>query len=682
MSSNVPAPGEEELESLLGTELASETTPGVVYRIQRRVGEGAMGIAFYAMRIAPEGECGVVVKVLRPWFVAQWGRTAELIVQKEAVALGRLNERVPPTPYVVRLIDTGALNFKTRGATLRVPWLVVEYVHGGMEGTTLSQRVLHAVRTTGHAFDAARAANLVEALGSGLSTVHEVGVVHRDIKPDNVLCCGFGEDEIFKIADFGVARPTGVAATFGGFVVGTLGYAAPELATLDAKAVGGWSDVFSMAGVIYFVLTGTEYFDIKSPSEALMSALSANRRSIRESPWLSPELRANTEACRAIDYALACATAGKTELRPKRADALAMMIAPWLKSEVPRLSVIHKRRAVIEESEDTTQLVAWSWTPLRFPGTFGKVIRDVSWDGDGRCMAATNEGLAFWNGSQWKDVSHEGIADPQSIRFVRRVGPGQWLVGGDHATFALYSSEGPREVRRFANGGVRFELMSGNIDDLAVLVGVSNDGVPLLCCLAARRWLKPLPLPSVGAITNVVRLTDASWLLCGRSAEGGGYAAIYRPLDWEVETIDTPQVRAFLACDAESVGRTGVLVGAAGAVVWTYPAGVRHEFIDGSPDLSAVSIDASNRGWAASAGRIWMHHRTAHSTGQTLPPLGRWDLMWSDDTWTAPIVALFTEPGVVVGMTADGGIIEGRTLAHGLRDRAMSDSMLRRRSAE
>ncbi|HTJ83313.1 MAG TPA: protein kinase [Polyangiaceae bacterium] len=665
MSSLVPANADEDLEALLGTELVSETTPGTVYHVLSRVGEGAMGVAFYAMRIAPEGECGVVVKILKPWFVAQWGKTAELIVQKEAVALGRLNERVPPTPFVVRLIDTGAVTVQSRGVPVRVPWLVVEYVHGGVEGTTLSQRVMHAIRTTGNAFDAQRAANLVEALGQGLSTVHEVGVIHRDIKPDNVLCCGFGGDEIFKIADFGVARPAGVAATFGGFIVGTLGYAAPELATMDAKAVGSWSDVFSMAAVIYFVLTGAEYFDVRSPADALMAALAQNRRSIRESPWLAPEIRANSDACKAIDYALAVGTSGKTEIRPRRADALAMMIAPWLRSEPQRMSIVSKRRAHLEESDDTTQLVAWQWTPLRHPGTFHKVIRDVAWDGDGRCMAATNEGLAFWNGSQWRDVSHEGIADPTSIRFVRRSGPGQWLVGGDACTFALYTSEGPREVRRFANTGLRYELLSGNIDDLAVLVGTAPGQPPQLCCLTGRRWLKPLSLPDVGAVTNLARVADSKWLIVGRAKDGGGYAAIYRPLEWSIERVETPLVRAFLACDGEETAGAGLAVGASGAVVWCYAAGVRHEIVPGKPDLSAASIDASARGWCATAGSIYMHHRTAHVTGTSEPPLGRWDPMWHDDAWKVPIVALFTEPGIVVGMTADGGIIEGRTGAAG-----------------
>ncbi len=681
MSSSVTASGDDDLELLLGCEISSETSPGTVYRILSRVGEGAMGVAFYAMRVAPEGECGVVVKILKPWFVQQWGKTAELIVTKEAVALGRLNERVPATPFVVRLIDTGSYPLTTRGVSVRVPWLVVEYVHGGVEGTTLSQRVMHAVRTTGHAFDAQRAANLVEALGAGLSAVHEVGVVHRDIKPDNVLCCGFGEDEIFKIADFGVARPAGMAATFGGFIVGTLGYAAPELATMDAKAVGGWSDVFSMASVIYFVLAGADYFDVRSPSDALMAALSNQRRSIRESPWLAPEIRANAEACRAIDYALAVGTAGKTEIRPGRGDALAMMIAPWLRAEPQRISLVAKRRAQIEDSEETTQLVAWSWTPLRHPGTLGKVIRAVSFDGDARCMAATSEGLAFWNGSQWKDVSHAGMKDPTKIRFVRRVAPGQWLVGGDDATFALYSPEGPRDVRQFAVTGMRYDLFSGSFEDLAVLVGSEPDEPPQLCCLVSKRWLKPLPLPEVATVASIARIADAKWLVIGRARDGGGYAAIYRPLEWSVERIETPLVRAFLAADGEPAGNVGLAVGASGAVVWTYPAGVRHEVVTGKADLSAASVEVSGRGWCASAGSIWMHHRTAHSTGRVEPPIGRWDLMWRDEGWQAPIVALFTEPGLVMGVTADGGIIEGRHLAMRPPSKPPTGSALRRTGA-
>ncbi|HYP88231.1 MAG TPA: hypothetical protein VEQ59_08755, partial [Polyangiaceae bacterium] len=78
------------------------------YRLERQVGEGGMGSAYLALRQAPEGLSPVVVKLVRPAFGPNSDRAAALVVLKEAVALGRLNERVPPCPFVVRLVDTGA----------------------------------------------------------------------------------------------------------------------------------------------------------------------------------------------------------------------------------------------------------------------------------------------------------------------------------------------------------------------------------------------------------------------------------------------------------------------------------------------------------------------------------------------------------------------------------------------
>src|SRR5262249_11916398 len=155
-----------------------------------------------------------------------------------------------------------------------------------------------------------------------------VGVIHRDVKPDNVLCCGFGDAEIFKIADFGVARPLGVKATFGGMIVGTVGFAAPELVTNDPKAVGSGRDVFSLAGVLYYLLTGEELFPASSPGEVLLAVVNPKRRSILDAPGLWPELRAREHACRAIDQALALGTAGNIEARPHHALDLAKMITP------------------------------------------------------------------------------------------------------------------------------------------------------------------------------------------------------------------------------------------------------------------------------------------------------------------------------------------------------------------
>ena len=159
-----------------------------------------MGVAFYAVREAPDGVTPAVLKVVKPDIVGTAGPTAMLMIQKEAIALGRLNERVPPTPFVVRFMDTGTVVLAKLG-NVELPWIAVEYVHGGVEGTTLDQRVRYSVHNTRYAFDATRAERTVECLAEGLVAIHDVGVVHRDLTPGNVLCCGFGANEVPKIAD-------------------------------------------------------------------------------------------------------------------------------------------------------------------------------------------------------------------------------------------------------------------------------------------------------------------------------------------------------------------------------------------------------------------------------------------------------------------------------------------------
>src|SRR6185295_4909992 len=149
------------------------------------------------------------------------------------------------------------------------------------------------------------------------TAIHDVGVIHRDIKPDNILCCGFGDDEVFKVADFGVARPAGVVGTLGALLIGTPGFAPPEFAGVDRSRIGPWSDIFSAAASAYYVLTGEEYFPGATPDDAMQRPRNPARRGVRESAALTPELRARPEACAAIDAALARATAFRIEDRPR-----------------------------------------------------------------------------------------------------------------------------------------------------------------------------------------------------------------------------------------------------------------------------------------------------------------------------------------------------------------------------
>jgi len=155
-------------EELLGAALASDVNSGVAFRLERTLGTGATATAFFATRTSPQGDSPAVVKIILPRVVMQGGDTASMVVRKEAVALGRLNERVPPTPFVVRFLDAGMVTFPSRLRSYALPWLAIEYVHGGVEGTTLDERIRFSIQRTGYAFDRKRALRALSHICDGL----------------------------------------------------------------------------------------------------------------------------------------------------------------------------------------------------------------------------------------------------------------------------------------------------------------------------------------------------------------------------------------------------------------------------------------------------------------------------------------------------------------------------------
>jgi len=200
----------------------------VVYRLGRPLGTGSTATTFIATRRGTEGDLSVVVKVTLPAVLNAAGAAAALTIRKEAVSLGRLSTVAPPNPFVIRLLDVGEIDLEGGGARTALPWIALEYVHGGLEGTTLAARVERTIAETGYGFDLHRTERLIKALTSGLGAIHALRVIHRDISPTHVLCCGRAEDEIFKISEFGFARALGMKETFGRVKLGRPGYAAPE----------------------------------------------------------------------------------------------------------------------------------------------------------------------------------------------------------------------------------------------------------------------------------------------------------------------------------------------------------------------------------------------------------------------------------------------------------------------
>jgi serine/threonine protein kinase len=135
---------------------------------------------------------------------------------------------------VVRVFDTGE-----DGGT---PYLVMEYVEG---------RSLAEVRTDGP-LPPEDVASLGRQASAGLAHAHNAGIVHRDVKPQNLL---LQEDGVLKVADFGIARgSSGATITVAGTLLGTAGYMAPELVAGAPATVA--SDLYALGAVLYELLAG------------------------------------------------------------------------------------------------------------------------------------------------------------------------------------------------------------------------------------------------------------------------------------------------------------------------------------------------------------------------------------------------------------------------------------------
>jgi serine/threonine-protein kinase len=109
--------------------------------------------------------------------------------------------------------------------------------------------------------------SLVQQLGEGLGAAHRVGIIHRDLKPENIMYDDVTQTA--KLLDFGIARdadlPSETRLTRTGFFVGTLQYVAPE--ALSGELVDGRADIYSLATITYYMLTGRHPFLASRPRE-------------------------------------------------------------------------------------------------------------------------------------------------------------------------------------------------------------------------------------------------------------------------------------------------------------------------------------------------------------------------------------------------------------------------------
>ena len=635
-------------DPLVATPIQSQLQPHVVYRLKRLLAVGGTARAYYALRQGPEGEAPVVVKVILPNVVRDGGDTALLVIRKEAVALGRLNERIPPSPYVVRLVDTGVLDWRMEEVPLSLPWLAVEFVDGGAEGTALDERVAYSMRLSGFAFDPERAARAAYAISQGLDEIHAVGVVHRDVTPANILCCGSGETEIFKIADFGIARPLGLKATFGELAIGTPGYLAPEQSLLTKDTIGPHTDIFAFASALFFLLSGEHYFTARNVIDAYQQARSKERRSLLSTRGLCNELRDQPQAVQAIDAALARATSADIEQRPQTASLFANSVLPWLSRQPQSVRLSSRWIDSIQALRGTSVATRRSWLIRHTPGE-QRIVLSAAWNAAGHCLATTPSGLDYFDGTIWSHVSDQSHLDAERMYFVKRHKPSSWLVGTSGARLVEIDRQGVSVVLQGPDRNLDFMALDGPLDDLCVILAQAEKKAPLLCTLVGRRWLKPFAIEGVAHISALARIDEESWLVAGRKLSGEAWVAIYEPLQLELRPMELPGVRALLACSSRQGEKRAVAVGTDGAWVDARPDRVECTRVPGNPDFSCITMDAAGRCWGASRGQLWARD-----------PDGTVRCIWHNPQWTAPFVSLHAETGNVMAVTVDGGVLEGR----------------------
>jgi hypothetical protein len=439
----------------------------------------------------------------------------------------------------------------------------------------------------------------------------------------------------------------GLASTFGDVLLGTPGYVPPEQASRGSGSVGFHSDIFSFACVVYFLLTGEPYFDVSGLGEIVMAVRKPERRSVLDAPTLSFELREREAACQAIDVALARATSLDTEARPKTPAALAASLVPWLSINPSHPRPSRRWLDSYARFAPTLPATGSSWI-VRHPPGDDRVITTLACNGAGHCLAATTRGLAYWEGTSWQPAPIEGLAGAPSC--IRRLTAASWVIGTARGVLAQYSREGTRELYRFDDDGVRFVDVSGELDDVAVVLGEKSGAPPLLCALVGKHWLKPLPVEAASMLTALARIDADRWLVAGRDTSGQGYAAVYRPLAWELERIEVPPVRALLAGASHPGRRTAAIVGAQGAVVVASSDGIQAETIHGNPDLSSIALDVLGRAWVAGAGQIWAQDSQRG-----------WVPAWHDAQWVAPFIGMYADVNYLVAVTVDGGVVECRS---------------------
>ena len=245
-----PADGialEKDPDSLIGTTIAGK------YRIDERLNEGGMGTVYRGTHVLMDKT--VAIKVLRPALAADEKIVARF--SREARAASRISH-----PHALSVTDFG----EDENGNV---FLVMEF----LSGKTLKQ----VIRDKGP-LSLARVVDITRQVGDALSAAHAQGVIHRDLKSDNIMLVDTMSSDHAKVLDFGIAKinePDGrpdTGLTAPNLVIGTPQYMSPEQCSQDTD-LDARSDIYSLGVILYEMLVGHVPFSGDSPTIVMMKHL-------------------------------------------------------------------------------------------------------------------------------------------------------------------------------------------------------------------------------------------------------------------------------------------------------------------------------------------------------------------------------------------------------------------------
>ncbi len=270
------------------------------FKLLQQIGEGGMGVVFMAAQKEPVKR-RVALKIIKPGMDSQQV-LARFEAERQALAM-------MDHPNIARVLDAGTTDSGR-------PYFVMDLVKGVPINEYCDE----------HSLSTRERLELFIPVCCALQHAHHKGIVHRDVKPTNVLVAEFDNQAVPKIIDFGVAKAVNQQLTERtmftqfGQIVGTPEYMSPEQAKLNQLDVDTRSDIYSLGVLLYELLTGTTPFDKQRLRSAAFDEL---LRIIREEEPPRPSVRLST-----VDELPAVATKRKSE--PKQLSLLLRGELDWM----------------------------------------------------------------------------------------------------------------------------------------------------------------------------------------------------------------------------------------------------------------------------------------------------------------------------------------------------------------